>query len=61
MVTTSWSGARAGRGPALGFALASAALALSGLGLSLSHPRFVNLVRGYELGDALTAAAWWRR
>jgi hypothetical protein len=36
-------------------ALAPAALVLSGLGPSVTHPRVANLVRGYELGDTLMA------
>lgn len=44
-------------GRAVVCALVPAALALTGLGLSLSRPRFDNLVTGHEIGDAALAIA----
>ena len=52
---TNATGSRRGRSLTLACVLAPATLALSGLGLSLSRPRFANLVSGHELGDALMA------
>ncbi|HEY0936687.1 MAG TPA: histidine kinase [Trebonia sp.] len=55
MLPDNEAAARSGRGLALACALVPAALALSGLGLSLSRPRFADLVSGHELGDAALA------
>jgi signal transduction histidine kinase len=52
---TKEAGSHTGRGLALACALVPAALALSGLGLSLSRPRFADLVSGHELGDVAMA------
>jgi signal transduction histidine kinase len=53
--STNAAGSRTGRGLPLACALTPAALALSGLGLSLSRSRFADLISGHELGDALMA------